>query len=104
MAKNLETLKLPTTAQEALESWRLGAKYLDDPDPGASDPESVFQDAARVIQLAREENIPLEQLIPDGAERKRIKDDAAELDKILRAEHDGWPDLEIPEPTRSRCL
>lgn len=80
------------TALEVLERWRRGNKYLGDPDPGASEPESVYEDAALFLQLAREEKLDVEVLVPDEKERKELRSHVAILDEILREEHDGWPE------------
>src|SRR3989344_6430159 len=86
----------PKTAQEALEIWKAGDKYLGDTDPGGSDPDEVFAAANRTIQLAKIEDIPLEQLAPDAATRQRLEDHAAEFDKIETAEEEGWASMDPP--------
>ena len=74
---------MPTKTQEALEIWKRGDKYLDDPDPGRSDPHEVFADANRVIQLAKMENVALEDLVPDQVKRERLLEHAKAFNDLV---------------------
>lgn len=74
------------TAREALEIWRHNSASIDDAYKGIAN-NGVYADAQRTLQLIEMESISIDELIPDEAERDRLRMHAKRFDEVI--EEDG---------------
>ena len=82
---------VPEKLTEALKNWRAGVYWLDDPEGDSGvNLEDVCANAHCVVATAEAESVPLEEFIPDPAERQRLQNDAEEYKRCLEAEDEWW--------------
>jgi hypothetical protein len=67
-----EETQEPKNAQEALEKWERSKQYLGDTDPRAPGPQEIYADARRVIEFATNEELLLNEFIPDPNKRLEL--------------------------------
>ena len=62
---------------KALEGWRKCEAYIAEEGGSACESHDLYSEAAYAVTMAQDAKIPLEELVPDEVERKRLTDNAA---------------------------
>jgi len=63
--------------EEILQRWRQGRSLLETEGTFAATPDDVFADASQVIEMAKEANIRVADLVRDEEEHRGLAEDAA---------------------------
>lgn len=75
----------PKTAIEALASWRESRKWIEDSESGER-PKDLYAAADLCVRLAENDEISLEELVPDEDERRELQGDKEDYYSDLQAE------------------